>query len=201
MSSKPTSKTYSDMIYTRTYLVALIFLLFSYGTCAQSKKSAQRYRLSETAIVETKDDKTKKSVESFDKRGNTIETINYDDEGKINNRETFVYKRGRLMEHAIYGKNNKLKERHTYSYNRWGDETEQLLFDEDNKLAEKSVSVYNAQKQRTQMLVYDESNRLNKKYIYIYNNKGLVAKRQTYNGSEQLISEKTYTYTYRKWKK
>ena len=175
-------------------------MLCNFAGFAQSKKSAQRYRLSQTEVLDNKDNKAKKTVDRFDRKGNTIETIAYDDDGKISNRETFAYKHKQLIEHAIYGKNNKLKERHAYTYNRWGDETEDLVFDEDNKLAEKSVSFYDAHKQRTQILTYNANNQLTKKYTYTYNNKGLLAERKTYNSNDQLIATKTYTYTYRKWK-
>lgn len=188
------------MIYHKIYLATIVFMLCSFTSFAQSKKSAQRYRLSQTEVTDNKDSKAKKTVDRFDRQGNTIETITYDDDGKINSRETFVYQHKQLSEHAIYTKNDKLKERHAYTYNRWGDETEDVAFDEDNKLSEKSVSLYNANKQRTQILTYNADNQLTKKYSYTYNNKGLLAERKTYNSNDQLIATKTYTYTYRKWK-
>ena len=134
-------------VYYFAYFTALFYsaLFFSGNLLAQSKSPVK----SQTEFaVETKGGKSveiKKHYQQYDQRGNLVDEIDYDNDGK-------------------------LKEESKYEYNNQNQKVKEIHFTPDGKIDEISTYEYDAKGNRTSKIITEENGKLKakKKYVYEY---------------------------------
>lgn len=139
---------------------------------AQSKKDIKNNKVKSITEVIVKGDKTyNDTFQSFNKNGNVLEEIKYDNSGKI-------------------------KERVTYKYNKSNKKSEQITFDASGNQKGKETYKYNADEEKNEESIYDGNNKLISRSVYTYNAKGLKKQKKTFDAQGTLVQTKTYQYEY-----
>ncbi|MBN1115584.1 MAG: hypothetical protein JXA77_00140 [Bacteroidales bacterium] len=128
------------------YTVLFMFIL-SVSVNAQTKSQIKELNIKSTSVWSYdystgKEVKKLDQVEKFNNRGQVIQLIDYD-------------------------KNGKQKERITYSYNDNGDITEEKYYDETDKIAKAYKYTYEDQLKKTKEK-YDDKGNLIWKKVYVY---------------------------------
>ena len=109
------------------------------------KNHVKSVREVETSIKYGKAVTIDNSFQRFDSDANVIESINYNDEGKIKSHQTTVYnKNGDKTEEVIFNPDGKIKKKKIYKYNSTNDKIEEAQFDPSGVLTEKTSTAYNA---------------------------------------------------------
>lgn len=153
-------------------LFVILILCGNLAVQAQSKKDIKSNKVKSVTEVIVKGDKTyNDAFQSFNKNGNTLEEINYDNTGKI-------------------------KERITYKYNNSNKKSEQITYDSSGKQKERETYKYNADDEKVEENLYNGNNILISKSVFSFNNKGLKKQKKTYDAQGTLIQSKTYQYEY-----
>lgn len=195
-------------------LIVSAFTLFSFALGAQSRKQIKELKIksmTETTVI-YKDGKESASYKSeyktFDKEGNTLVAIEYNQDGTVRRKETSKYTGKDKTEEITENGPDKDKEadndndgpkkykRVTWKYNEKGDKTEELEYDAAGNLVKKTTYSYNKNGDRTFEVVYDGAGKMLKKTVYGYDAKGLRTEKKIYGPGEVLLKHVKYTYTY-----
>ena len=93
--------------------------------------------------IDNKDKETAKSFQSFDTKGNLIEEIEYEDDGKVKDRVTYEYNAENLkIKETHFTPDNKTDEVTTYQYDAKGNRISKMVVDGNGKLKSKKKFVY-----------------------------------------------------------
>jgi hypothetical protein len=162
------------------YLIICIFSFFMIVNSGYAQKKRLKQGKVQRIITMQKkqvDANLVKQVEEvLDKDGNTLEELNYDDDGELEGKIRYKYDTfSNLLEKEVFARekngNSKavvLKEKRAYQYNGFNELTEEQ--------------------------VYNEMGALGKKYVYEYNRFHLLTVRTTYNSENKVIQIKKYIY-------
>ncbi len=159
-------------------IVMFSFLLMFCNSQAQ-KKRLQQGKVKRLVIMQKKQSNAnlvKQREEVLDRKGNTIEELEFDDEGEIENKISYKYDTF-----------NNLVEKEVYARDKNGNSKTTVL-------KEKRLYVYNGFNELAEEFVYDEKAKLEKKYVYEYNRFKLLTQRTTYNIENKVIQVKKYLY-------
>jgi hypothetical protein len=189
------------------FLLTFSFLLAS-SAFAQSRKQIKELKIkseTETTILykDGKETVTYKSEYStFDKEGNTLTQIEYNQDGSVKRKETNKYagkeKSEEIIEHPGSSSDNDQKKykRTTWKFNSSGDKTEEVEYDAAGNVTKKTTYAYNAKGNRLFEVEYDGAGKMIKKTAYSYDNKGLRTEKKVYGPGDVLEKHVKYTYTY-----
>lgn len=108
-------------------------------------------------------------INSFDKRGNKTEDIQFKPDG------------------------SQMK-KYVYQYDTTGKRTVRLQYDSASNLVRKITYTYNAEGYCTEDNSYNPENRLEKKYTYTYDRKGNCLEDKSFNPENVLLKKVTYLY-------
>jgi hypothetical protein len=184
----------------KTFL-ALLLLAFGFAATAQTKKEiADRQLKSITTVTfdSRKGDTThRKNISRYDKHGNVIESIDYDNAGAIKEWEQFQF--NKHDDEILYQKlsaDGKVVKKTTTEYNKWNNATEKISTDADGALTDKTTFAYNVSNDLTEETQLDPSGRITRKTVYEYDNKGMLLSRKIYNEKGELIYSREFTNEY-----
>jgi hypothetical protein len=190
----------------------LLFVLFisAAGLSAQSRKQIKELKIksmTETTVL-YKDGKESASFKSeyktFDKEGNTLTSIDYNQDGTVHRKVVSKYtgkdKTEEITENGP-GKDEdddapKKYKKVTWKYNAKGDKTEEVEYEASGAIAKKTVFAYNTSGDRTSEIVYDAAGKVIKKTLYTYDSKGLRTEKKIYGPGDVMTKHVKYTYTY-----
>lgn len=192
------------------FLIAFSFI-FSFGLSAQSKKQIKELKIksaTETVVLykDGKETATYKSdYSTFDKDGNTLTEIQYNQDGSVQRKETNKYigknKVEEIVEHPSGSSSDdnspaKKYKKTTWKYNTNGDKTEEAEYDAAGNLTKKTTFAYNAKGDKLFEMEYDGAGKMTKKIAYSYDKNGLRTEKKIYAPGDVLEKYIKYTYTY-----
>lgn len=168
--------------------------------------------------------KGKLSTVKYDQNGILVETIVYDEKGRIINRYEYKYNKKGLREEALrYNARDKLDKTFSYKYDDLGNRVEairknangkiekyyeyeydenfnlvsDLWYDSDKNLEFRIESEYDEQDKKIISYSYDNLGNLKQKTKYKYNNqKNIIVEEQRFDNNEKLIGIVQYLYKY-----
>ncbi|AYQ35147.1 hypothetical protein [Runella sp. SP2] len=141
---------------------------------AQSKKEVKKYDIVSTTetIVEVVDGKEvtrNNSYKKFDKDGNVIEEVKYDNYGKI-------------------------EERIVRIFDKFDNKTQEITFDATNHQLKREVYKYNELGEKIEESEFNSKNQLVSRAVFVADRRGLKLEKKTYDGKGKLIQTKKYRY-------
>lgn len=157
-------------------ILLLFMLLFTLPLLAQKKKEIKKLHIKSikstiNKVVNGKEITLNDSYERYNKNGNKIEEIIYDNNG------LFIKKRAT-------------------EYNADDEPVLETEFDSKGNVTEKTVINYNANGEKTSETVSDGNGKLHHKSIYVYDKNGLKTERKSNNATGGFISVKKFIYEY-----
>lgn len=192
------------------FMLMLVLFFSAASLSAQSHKQIKELKIktmTETTVLykDGKESSTYKSeYKTFDKEGNTLVSIEYNEDGTVRHKETAKYAGKEKVEEVTEngpGKDEdadgpKKYKKVIWKYNSKGDKTEELEYDASGNLAKKTTYVYNNKGDRTYEMVYDGAGKQLKKTVYGYDSKGLRTEKKVYGYGDVLQKHVKYNYTY-----
>ena len=177
-------------------------LLFLWNiSFAQSKNQiAERNikSITQRIVDERKEDKTVKSTFArYDKHGNAVELIEYNEDSTIAKWEKHTFNKN--DDETFYqelDKKGKQRKKVVSIFDAFGNKTEELSYNAEDSLIEKSVFVYNNFNDKISEIVYDKEGKLKTKAVYEYESKGMIRSKIIYNAENKIIYTRTYKYEY-----
>jgi hypothetical protein len=154
-------------------LTLLLLFITGYGF-TQSKKEVKKYDIVSvtetiTEVVDGKEITRNDSFKKFDKDGNVLEEIKYDNYGKVEERIVSIFDRfdNKTQEIRFDAANRQIK-RETYKYDDTGEKTEEVEYNAKNTLVTRAVFVTDRRGLKSEKKVYDSKGKLiqTKKYRY-----------------------------------
>jgi hypothetical protein len=194
------------------FLSAFIFV--SGFLSAQSKKKIKELKIKSSTenVTLYKDGKAtatyKSDYQVFDKDGNTILEMEYNQDGTVKRKETHQYvgenKTEEIVEHPSGGTDNgddngppKKYKKTTWKYDSYGNKIEEDEYDAAGTLQGKKTYVYAPKGGHLLFeMEYDSKANLLKKTAYGYDDKDLKTEKKIYGPNDVLEKSITYTYTY-----
>lgn len=160
-------------------LIVFLFSFFILNSGYAQKKKLKQGNIKKLTVVQKKggnENLLKQSEEVFDANGNTLEELEYNNDGTLDGKLVFKYDAfSNLLEKEVFSRDKKsnavdlsLKEKRKYLYNGF------------NELSEEQV--------------YDGKGKLEKKYVYEYNRFKLLTVRTTFDSANHVIQIKKYLY-------
>jgi hypothetical protein len=148
----------------------VIGLLLPISLVAQSKKDIRKNSVKAITEIVVEGTKSHKELfQRFNKKGNVVEEIEYDNTGKVkNSKKTDYNKENDKIEEVKFDANGKQKERQSYKYDMDGEKIEEATYNEKNELINKSIYSYNAKGLRKDKKTYDAKGKLTSTKIYQY---------------------------------
>lgn len=126
-------------------LSTVLCCIVEYGM-AQTKSTTHKIKSVTEVVITTKGNKeteTKKSYELFDERGNTIEEINYDDDGKIKEHTTSEYNElNKKVRETSFTPDGKIESVTTYTYDHEGNRIDKTVTDKNGAIKSKKLYRY-----------------------------------------------------------
>lgn len=134
----------------KTLLIFILFFLniLSSAVFAQNKKEVKKLKIKSTTIVVTEyaDSKEKSRTDSyqkFDKSGNVIEELEYNNDGTFKKREAHKFNKDNdVIEEIIYDEKGNIKSKKTIEYNVNKDKKVENEYDVTGKLVAKTQYGY-----------------------------------------------------------
>lgn len=193
----------------RFILIAVLFLS-AVNLSAQSRKQIKELKvksMTETTVLykDGKETATYKSeYKTFDKEGNTLTSIEYNQDGTMRRKESSKYAGKDKTEEIVENGTGKAEDtdgpkkykKVTWKYNDKGDKTEEVEYDAAGTVIKRTTFAYNKNGDRTFEVVYDGTGKLVKKTVYGYDSKGLRTEKKIYGPGDVLTKHVKYTYTY-----
>lgn len=183
----------------RLTLLPVLILFISSISHAQSDKKVRTYAISKkTETVTEYDDGKEESTfvlqyEKYNKEGEWIEKVEYEDDGAIKKREVRKYDGNRIVEEILDE-----PQKSNYDHVRYTFDKDVLIKKEelnrDGEVKETKIYTYNKYGDLIEELKLDEDGDIDEKEVYVYDNRGLKIEKRTYNKSDELIEVKKYTY-------
>ncbi|MCX6310437.1 MAG: hypothetical protein NT084_02255 [Bacteroidetes bacterium] len=194
----------------RNILLFSIAITFSNTIAAQSKKQIKELKIKSateniTIYKDGKETVTYKSDYSiFDKDGNSVSEIEYNQDGTIKKKQTTTYvgkdKTQEITEHPNDVDNDnsppKKYKKTTWKYNSNGDKTEEVEYDGSGAIVKKTTYAYDSNGNKAFEMEYDSAGKMTQKSAYSYDLKGLKTEKKVYGPGDVLLKYIKYTYTY-----
>lgn len=167
----------------------------------QNKKEIKKYKIKSLTefVTDNLSDKPQKTkmFSRFDNSGNLTEYIEFDVDGTISKRETYLLnKSGDVLEHSFYKANGSVQKKISRKFNSNNDKTEEIVTDSQGNQIEKRIISYDVNGNKTLEMLFDFNNKLAEKTVLIYNKYGMKIEKNTYKGNGVLISQKNYQYAF-----
>ncbi len=122
------------------FIVLAFFILTCSTAYAQNKAGIKSVK---EISVETKDKEVTRSFQSFDKNGNVIEEIEYDDDGRIKDHTKYEYNADHLkIKETHLTPDSKTEEVTMYEYDAKGNRISKTVMDGNGKIKSKKKYVY-----------------------------------------------------------
>jgi hypothetical protein len=185
----------------KTPVLFCLFMFSLNALFAQSKSQiSDRNIKSITQHItdERKDDKTEKTtVTRYDKHGNEMEQIEYNDDSTIAKWEKRLFnKKNEETFFQELDKKGRQKKKVVSSFDAFGNKIEELTYNPDDSLTERSVFVFNNFNEKISESVYDKNGKLKTRAVYEYESKGMIKSKTIYNAENAVIYKRTYKYEY-----
>ncbi len=182
--------------------VFLSCVVFFYDVSfAQSKNQiAERNikSITQHIVDERKENKSEKTtLARYDKHGNDIELIEYNEDSTISKWEKHTFNKN--DDETFFqelDKKGKQKKKVVSVFDVFGNKTEELTYNSEDSLTEKSVFAYNNFNDKISETVYDKDGKLKTKAVYEYESKGMIKSKVIYNAENKIIYTRTYKYEY-----
>lgn len=151
--------------------VALLSISVSW---AQSKKEIKKYDLvtateTITEVVDGKEITRNDSYKKFDKDGNVVEEVKYDNYGKV-------------------------EERIVRIFDKFDNKTQEITFDATNRQLKREVYKYDELGEKVEESEFNSKNQLVSRSVFTNDRRGLKSEKKTYDGKGKLIQTKKYRY-------
>jgi hypothetical protein len=131
---------------------------------------------------------------NYNKEGFPVETVNYNDQGKIENIYRYTYdKEGKRTETIRYSPAGVEEKRFTYQYNEYGNKIKSERYDMLGNIEKYYEYKYDQEGNLTEDLWYDISGKPEYRIEYEYDN-GRKTLARTYNENNRLINEYEFLY-------
>lgn len=182
------------------YYYTITALLFATNIFAQSKTQITDRHI-KTIVYKTidtrKGNSTKTTLARYDKKGNTVELIEYSEDSVITKWEKSAYtKQGDELWQQVLDKDGKQLSKAVYNYDGFDNVTEELNYDANNTLSEKTTYTYDKFNDKTAEEVYDKDGKLKQRTAYTYESKGMLKSKVIYNADGKIIYSRNYKYEY-----
>ncbi len=187
-------------IYPGAPFFIVIILLLTSQVSAQGKKTVKKFNLKGSTVTTTtySDGKEMTFVESnlkFDKDGNVIEEIEFNNDGTFKKKETRIYnKNGEVTQECHYDKNDLLLTKLVITYNSNNDKLSEHKTDGSGKVLSWTKYGYDTMGEKIFELELDDKGKTITKSMFTYDNNGLRKEKKVYDANEVLISVKKYSY-------
>ncbi|MEO6166970.1 MAG: hypothetical protein ABIO46_12735 [Chitinophagales bacterium] len=126
--------------------LVIIFLLPNTLVKAQSKMNTGKVKSVTEVTIETKGGKeaeNKKSFQSYDERGNMLEEIEYEDDGKIKNHTTSEYNEQNLkIKENSFFPDGKVETVSIFAYDHEGNRVSKTVMDKNGAIKSKKLYKY-----------------------------------------------------------
>lgn len=170
-------------------------------------------------------DEVSRRIYNYDKNGNCIESINYNQDKMVVDYGKFHYdKNGNIQDETFYDSSDNMISKYVYSTDKKGNILEQLEFNKDeelevshlskynsaslevehttcfyengNRMFTKQTFDYNSAGKITESVLYDDEKNVLGRWVYIYNEKVSVIQEEVFDADERMVEKRTYTYEY-----
>lgn len=192
------------------FILMFVLICSTATLSAQSRKQIKELKIksmTETTVLynDGKETATYKSeYKTFDKEGNTLTSIEYNQDGSVRRKESAKYSGKNKIEEVTENGTGKSEEddapkkykKLTWKYNEKGDKTEEVEYNAAGTVIKRTVYAYNKNGDRTTEMVFDEAGKMTKKIVYSYDSKGLRTEKKIYGPGDVLVKHIKYTYTY-----
>lgn len=181
--------------------VCFLVLLFSAANVFSQSKSQVADRHIKSSIVKTTDNRKGNSFKTvltrYDKYGNSIEVVEYNEDSVIVKWEKAEYtKRGDELWRIVLDKNGNQTNKTVYSYDKWNNLISEFKYGTTNDLVEKTEYKYDKFNDKTEEIVYSKDGKLITKTTYEYDKLGMISAKKIYNSDNKIIYKREYTYVY-----
>lgn len=134
----------TDLLF---HLLWISITLAWHGTMqAQTKSFPGKVKSVTEVVIETKSGKEterKKSFQSFDERGNVLEEIEFEDDGKIKSHNTYEYnEQGLKVRETALLPDGKVETVTNYIYDHDGNRLSKTVVDKDGEVKSKKIYKY-----------------------------------------------------------
>jgi len=136
-------------------------------------------------------------INSFDKRGNKTEDIQFTPSGSQMKKYMYQYDTtGKRTTRLQYDSASSLVRKITYTYNAQGQCTEDNSFNPDNRLEKKYTYTYDRKGNCVEDKSFNPEGVMQKKVTYLYDSDGKLLGQNWYDGKGDLEKECTYHYDF-----
>lgn len=169
--------------------------------------------------------KGKLSTSKYDSKGFLIETIVFDEKGRVQNKFEYKYNEKGLRTQSVrFNEKNKLDKKYSYEYDKLGNkikstrfnvngaEDKYYLYDYDSQLnlitdewydvsgdlEYKIENEYDDDRKKILSISYNESGKLQSKYVFKYDNQNILIEEQKLDEDNKPIGVIQYLYKYYK---
>lgn len=182
------------------FLIITLFFIISQTFAQKKNQIAERNikYMTQHTVDNRKDNKSEKTIFSrYDKDGNVIEQIEYNEDSSITKWEKHsFYKNGEenlFLELDAVGKQ---KKKVIGIFDAFGNKSEEVIYNANDSLIEKTVFEYNNFNDKVAETVYDKNGEMKTKAVFEYESKGMLKSKILSNAENVVIYERTYKYGY-----
>lgn len=160
--------------YFPAYFVVVLCSCFFPGQNLLAQTKPPVRSVTEFAI-ETKGGKSieiKRFYQEYDQRGNLVNEIDYDSEGKVQEELKYEYNTlNQKVKETDYDSNGKVQEERKYEYNTLNQKVKEIHSTPEGKINEMTTYEYDEKGDRVLKIVTEGNGKLKskKKYVYEYN--------------------------------
>jgi hypothetical protein len=176
-------------------------LLLSLSAVAQSKREITDRAIKSitTTTVDARKGDTlfRKNISRFDKKGNVIESIDYDAKGNVKDWDQFQFNRnGDEVLHIQLSSSGQPVRKTTTAYNKWNKVEELVITDETGSVIEKTSFQYNPNNDLVEETQVDKNGAVIRRTVYTYDIKGMPLSRKIFNEKGELTYSRDYINEY-----
>lgn len=185
----------------KSVFIILTFCLIINQAFAQKKNQIAdrniKYMTQHT-VDNRRDNKSEKTIFSrYDKDGNVIEQIEYNEDSSIAKWEKYsFYKNGEENLLLELDPNGKQKKKVIGTFDSFGNKIEEMTFNAEDSLIEKTVYSFNNFNEKVAETTYDKNGKIKTKAVFEYESKGMLKSKTVYNAENAVIYLRTYKYGY-----
>ncbi|HYV91638.1 MAG TPA: hypothetical protein VE978_07645 [Chitinophagales bacterium] len=179
----------------------LTMLLYAQPSFSQSQTDIKSRKIKSVTTLTTdkrKGDTTiRKNTSRYDAHGNVIESIDYDANGNVKDREQFQFNRhDDEVQYIHLSHDGKVLKKTVTQYNKWNNPVEKISYDASGNVIEKTSYTYNTSNDVVSEITNDKEGKVIRKTLYDYDNRGMLISRKIYNERDKLIYSRDFSIEY-----
>jgi len=182
------------------FFVSLLFfgLSVSYAQTRNQLADRKIKTLTQQIADKRKEGRQSRTIFSrYDKRGNTIEYIEYLEDSTIAKWEKFSFnKKGDEVFYQELDKKGRQRKKTISVFDSFGNKTEEKIYNAQDSLIEHIFYTFNNFNIKTKEENFDGEGKMKTKAIYRHDRKGMIVEKIIYNAADEVIYTRTYKYEY-----